>query len=177
MSCDTNEKSIDLPPSINLLTPFEPLTEEDDIRRLDSCEAIEEGAEEAKECLAEECEADWGRDRELVESEDHPAAFESSATGAPAGVIPKLSIIMPSSHVLGLSDLLLALYSKPTTGSGYASGTLKQRSKTVRRVAEEKFQFFQPVSEDDDNEERTKTSKRFWIMDELQRKEDWFVFW
>jgi ATPase subunit of ABC transporter with duplicated ATPase domains len=187
MSCDTNEKSIDLPPSINLLTPFEPLTEEDDIRRLDSCEAIEEAAEEAKECLAEECEADWGSDRELIESEDHTAAFDLSATGASAPVIPKLSILMPSSHVAEISQTFYwPLYSKPIDWiyQDYASGTLEAADleKRVRRVAEElqSLQFFQPVQAKDDDEEEEgvdgaveATIRR--IMDELQEeKEDWF---
>jgi ATPase subunit of ABC transporter with duplicated ATPase domains len=188
MSCDTNEKSIDLPPSINLLTPLEPLTEEDDIRRLDSCDAIEEGAEEAKECLADECEADWGSDRELVESEDQTAAFDSSATDASgaARVIPKLSILMPSSHVAEISQTFYwPLYSKPIDWiyQDYASGTLEAADleKRLRRVAEElqSLQFFQPVQSKDADENESAdeiaeaTIRR--IMDELQEeKEDWF---
>jgi ATPase subunit of ABC transporter with duplicated ATPase domains len=187
MSCDTNEKSIDLPPSINLLTPFDPLTEEDDIRRLDSCEAIEEGAEEAKECLAEECEADWGSERELVESEDQTAVSDSSATGASIEVIPKLSIIMPSSHVAEISQTFYwPLYSKPIDWiyQDYAaSETLEAADleKRVRRVAEElqSLQFFQPVQSKDGDEDESAdgiaeaTIRR--IMDELQEeKEDWF---
>jgi energy-coupling factor transporter ATP-binding protein EcfA2 len=182
MSCDTNEKSIDLPPSINLLTPFEPLTEEDDLRRLDSCEAIEEGTEEAAEC-----EADWGTDRELVESEDHTAAIDSSATGTSAGVIPKLSIMMPSSHVAEISQTFYwPLYSKPIDWiyQDHASETLEAADleKRLRRVAEElqSLQFFQPVQakEDDKKDESVDgiaeaTIRR--IMDELQEeKEDWF---
>lgn len=171
MSCDTNEKSIDLPLSINLLTPFEPLTEEDDLRRLDSCAAIEEGAEELEECEAEQCEADLRIERELVES---------------APVIPKLSIMMPSSHVAEISQTFYwPLYSKPIDWiyQDYASGTLEavDLEKRLRRVAEElqSLQFFQPVqAKDDDNEDNidgTTEATIHRIMDELQEeKEDWF---
>jgi ABC-type Mn2+/Zn2+ transport system ATPase subunit len=187
MSCDTNEKSIDLPPSINLLTPFEPLTEEDDVRRVDSCEAIEEGTEEAQECEAEECEADWGSDRELVESEDDSAAIDLSATGTPARVIPKLSILMPSSNVAEISQTFYwPLYSKPIDWiyQDHTSETLEAADleKRLRLVAEElqSLQFFQPVhTKDSDKKDETEdeiveaTIRQ--IMHELQEeKEDWF---
>lgn len=182
MSCDTNVKSTDLPPSINLLTPFEPLVELDDLRRLDSCEAVEEGAEEA-----EECEADWGSDRELVESEDPDAANDSSATITSAQVIPKLSITMPSSHVVEISqNFYWPLYAKPIDWiyQDNVSETLEaaELEKRVRRVAEElqSLQFFQPVqAKDDDKEGESEavtieaTIRR--IMVELQEeKDDWF---
>jgi energy-coupling factor transporter ATP-binding protein EcfA2 len=171
MSCDSNEKSIDLPPSINLLTPAEPLAEKDDIRRLDSCEAVEDAGEEI---VVDECESDLVPNRELVEAESSTA------------VIPKLSITMPSSQVIEISQTFYwPLFSKPIDwifqdhvsehGDGF------ELEKRLRRVAEElqSLQFFQPVlAKDEDDVEDIEgtieaTMRR--IMDELQEeKEDWF---
>ena len=38
MACETNDRPIDLPPSIFLHTPFEPIIEEDDLQREIACE-------------------------------------------------------------------------------------------------------------------------------------------
>jgi ATPase subunit of ABC transporter with duplicated ATPase domains len=102
MSCHTNEKSIDLPSSINLLTPAEPLTQEDDLLCEKACLAATDGdyydADES--CLANPD----GGGKELEQA--HYAAARS-AQQAPTDVphhIPKLSIAIPSKHVIEISQ-------------------------------------------------------------------------
>jgi energy-coupling factor transporter ATP-binding protein EcfA2 len=142
MSCHTNEKSIELPSSINLLTPAEPLTEEDDLRRKTACLAA---LDDDDSDPLESCETNV----DDTERELH--------------AIPRLSITMPSKYVVEISqNFYWPLYSKPIDWIFQAdvlqsSNNLEQQ-KRVRKVAEElhSLQFFQ--SGIDDKEENGKQS-------------------
>jgi ABC-type lipoprotein export system ATPase subunit len=134
MACATNEKSIDLHSSINLLTPMEPLTEEDDLFREGACLRSEEGTED------DSCVADPDSDSRELQQADHLKDVH----------IPRLSIVMPSPHIVEISqNFYWPLYSKPIDWIfqdldqwNEASSDLAVR---VRRVAEElhSLQFFQ----------------------------------
>jgi len=121
MSCNTNDRPIDLPPSIVLSTPFEPLIEADDIEREVSCEDADLQVETASDDVSE----DESVDRKLDANEHHP----------------RLSITMPSSHVMEISQTFYwPLYSKPIDwiyqehiSDSLDESELKERS---RRVAE-----------------------------------------
>jgi energy-coupling factor transporter ATP-binding protein EcfA2 len=136
MSCRSNEKSIDLHSSINLLTPMEPLTEEDDLLRERACLRFDDNDDEAT--LDESCASDLdGNSRDLTQSQE-------------ANVhIPRLSIVMPSRHVVEISqNFYWPLYSRPIDwiyqdfDGTESSIDIDTR---VRRVAEElhSLQFFQ----------------------------------
>jgi energy-coupling factor transporter ATP-binding protein EcfA2 len=121
MSCNTNDRPIDLPPSIVLSTPMEPLIEADDIEREVSCEA----ADEQTEKTSTTGDADEAVGRKLDAIEPHP----------------RLSITMPSSHVMEISQTFYwPLYSKPIDwiyqehiSDSMDESELKER---CRRVAE-----------------------------------------
>ena len=130
MSCDTNEKQTELPASINLLTPADPLTEEDDLRRTTEClAALDDDDDDSTSEIS--CEVDVNPGREL-----HPTS----------------SITMPSKHVVEISqNFYWPLYSKPIDWI-FQKDTLSDVNKMdvekrVRRVAEQlhELQFFQPV--------------------------------
>lgn len=94
MSCETNEKSVDLPSSVNLLTPTRVLTEADDIMRESSCETEHDDIE---------IQATSVESRELVVNMD------GQAGNGPIGstkheLHPRLSITMPSSNVVEISQ-------------------------------------------------------------------------
>jgi energy-coupling factor transporter ATP-binding protein EcfA2 len=143
MSCHTNEKGIDLPPSINLLTPAEPLTESDDLIRETCCLVDDnEDDEEDEDQVAEDCPSVTdGSDSELV---------SKSSVVQPGHHKPKLSITMPSPHVVEISqNFYWPLYSKPIEwifqdhiSMHWNSTELESR---VRKVAEElhSLEFFQ----------------------------------
>jgi hypothetical protein len=96
MSCDTNEKPIDCPQSIEFSSPSVSLVEKDDILEVTSCEAVEE-APVCDNNTSEECRA-------LLEEPEE----------VPVVPIPKLSITMPSSHVVEISQTFYwPLYTKP----------------------------------------------------------------
>jgi energy-coupling factor transporter ATP-binding protein EcfA2 len=96
MSCNTNDRPIDLPLSISLSTPMEPLIEEDDVQREVSCEASDEQIEPSSSSLSDsENEA---RKTEAIMNEPHP----------------RLSVTMPSSHVVEISQTFYwPLYARP----------------------------------------------------------------
>lgn len=130
MSCCTNNNSIELPESINLYTPAEPLTEEDDIMREVACVS----EVEAEESI--ECEERPEKPTEEIIPEPHP----------------RLSIIMPSSDVVEISqNFYWPLYSKPIEwiyqglGSGLHLSDV-DRGKYSRTVAEllQSLGFLQP---------------------------------
>jgi len=166
MSCGSNQRSIDLPPSIVLSTPFEPLIEEDDIQRETSCESSEEDSTEVVDA----------EDASLVEAEAHPT---------------RLSISMPSSHVVEISQTFYwPLYSKPIDWI-YQEHVTDACNETelqmrVRRVAEEldELEFAQAVTttedQDEENELDSETTRPSSdvvsaIIDQLlEEKEDWF---
>ena len=168
MSCASNERSIDLPPSIVLSTPFEPLIEEDDLERETSCETFEDEEETAD-------------------------VNEVSKDGVPKGDIdahPRLSITMPSSNVVEISQTFYwPLYSKPIDWiyQEHVTETCedKELNSRVRRVAEElhSLEFSQhlgnsdneEVEEDSDESLSPSSDVISGIMDQLlEEKEDWF---
>jgi energy-coupling factor transporter ATP-binding protein EcfA2 len=180
MSCNTNQKSIDLPPSINLLTPMEPLTEVDDLLRETACEAADADCD----TTAEVCESDLGESRKLNEKELLPADMPQH--------VPKLSITMPSAHVVEISqNFYWPLYSTPIDWIFQEhvmdTCTAEESEVRARRVAEElhSLDFFQaPQMSEEEMEAAAEamvspaatsegTIQR--IMSELQEeKEDWF---
>lgn len=133
MSCDTNEKQTELPASINLLTPADPLTEEDDIRR-------------ATECLA-------GLDGDDDDSTTEASCdVENSNSGRE--LHPKSSITMPSKHIVEISqNFYWPLYSKPIDWIFQDDILSKfdklEIEKQIRQVAEQlnDLQFFQSTHE------------------------------
>ena len=142
MSCNTNEKSIDLPASINLHTPMEPLTEEDDILREKACEA---SADEE-----EEHEMEIGVDGEVAVAPNDDTLSHHT---------PKLSITMPSSHVVEISqNFYWPLYSRPIDWI-YQEHVLETCStedleSRTRKIAEEfrELEFFKSVGVETANE-------------------------
>jgi energy-coupling factor transporter ATP-binding protein EcfA2 len=178
MSCRTNERSIDLPPSITLSTPFEPLIEADDLERELACEAADEGTGSE--------EADIGADgsidtagRKLVE--------------IAKDIHPRLSITMPSSHVVEISQTFYwPLYSKPIDWiyQEHVTETCDEveLEKRVRRVAEELYslEFTQAMGSDQQEAVEADSDSEVvslppagdainGIMDDLlEEKEDWF---
>lgn len=165
MSCDTNERSIDLPASIVLSTPNEPIIEKDDIERELLCEAADEDDEKRKE---EVVIGPYGDTLPSVNSTH-----------------PRLSITMPSSHVVEISqNFYWPLYTKPIdwiyqehVSESFSDEELEMR---VRRVAEElhSLEFAQSVvtlSSDDDLATDSREETIRGIMRELvEEKEDWF---
>lgn len=98
MSCDTNDRSIDLPPSIVLSTPSEPLIEEDDARREITCEAAD---------VAVAVEDDQQEEGFQNEENNSSSDMEESCH-------PRSSVTMPSSHVVEISQTFYwPLYTKP----------------------------------------------------------------
>jgi energy-coupling factor transporter ATP-binding protein EcfA2 len=94
MSCNTNDRPIDLPSSISLSTPMEPLIEEDDVQREVSCEAADE--------------LDVLSSVSTSENEAHKTAAIMNETH------PRLSVTMPSSHVVEISQTFYwPLYARP----------------------------------------------------------------
>jgi len=194
MSCDTNEKSIALPSSINLLTPAEPLAEEDDLFRDTACLADddEEATDEDESCVA----GTNNGNRSLKTDGD-------SGSEIMPHQIPRFSITVPSKHVVEISqNFYWPLYSKPIDWIfqehvSEAEGS-PEVQKRVRRVAEElhSLEFFQASQNVQDGEtESTNTTDSEEaeqdlkqvseassaeatiqkIMSELQEeKEDWF---
>ena len=99
MSCESNERSVDLPASVNLHTPTRILTEEDDILRESSCET-EHDVVVLEESLS------YPRLGELVVGMDGGATVEPSVPTAPSTreLHPRLSITMPSPRVVEISQ-------------------------------------------------------------------------
>jgi ABC-type multidrug transport system fused ATPase/permease subunit len=98
MSCSTNEKSIDLPVSINLLTPTRILAEEDDFLRESCCET--ENETEIDESTAKVSrELIVGVDGDVTESQ-----LKDPSKPPSADLHPRMSITMPSSSVVEISQ-------------------------------------------------------------------------
>jgi energy-coupling factor transporter ATP-binding protein EcfA2 len=132
MSCNTNDRPIDLPSSISLSTPMEPLIEQDDVQREVSCEAADEEKEPSLSSVHDEVET--------ISNETHP----------------RLSVTMPSSHVVEISQTFYwPLYAKPIDWI-YQEDVVERLSieeVTVRsrRVAEllNSLEFSQSLAEED----------------------------
>jgi ABC-type Mn2+/Zn2+ transport system ATPase subunit len=149
MSCHTNEKSIELSSSINLLTPAEPLTEDDDLRRETACLAALDEDEEAESC---------GNDKGDERRELHH--------------IPRLSITMPSQFVVEISqNFYWPLYAKPIDwifqGNPSKGGSGCENQSQIRKVAEElhSLQFFQRGHDEDDSVDLINNSSAAVSMD------------
>lgn len=132
MSCDTNDKQTELPASINLLTPADPLTEEDDVRR-------------ATECLAALDDDDDSMTEESCDVDSNNSGRE---------LHPRSSITMPSKHVVEISqNFYWPLYAKPIDwifqDDALSNVTKFEMEKRVRQVAEQlnELQFFQSIHE------------------------------
>jgi ABC-type dipeptide/oligopeptide/nickel transport system ATPase subunit len=176
MSCNTNEKSIDLPTSINLHTPCEPLYEEDDRLRAVACEA-DLKFPDSHDSIA----------RELIVGNDGEEVTSSSAEimNGSAQKVPRLSITMPSSSVVEISQTFYwPLYSRPIDWilQEHVLETCKEDELELktRRIAVElhSLEFFQSAgmttnSGVESNDRDADIIKR--LMQELtEEKEDWF---
>lgn len=127
MSCDTNLKSIDLPPSITFSTPSVALVEDDDLLRENSCEVginDDEDTGEDNEDVSDlaSCQAtknDEGESTTCVVEEEKETAIDGALSsddqkGATTLHVPKLSITMPHAHVEEISqNFYWPLYTKP----------------------------------------------------------------
>ena len=160
MGCDTNEKPIDLPSSIVLLTPEEPLIPEDAV------------PEEACRAPDDSCEPDGESKQDVV---------------------PKLSLTMPSSDVVEISQTFYwPLYTRPIDWiyqCHLEDISEEKREGMVRRVAEElhsleftqKLQSLSPDGNETDSSVTEgpalapvdDTIARI-IADLEEEKEDWF---
>jgi energy-coupling factor transporter ATP-binding protein EcfA2 len=140
MSCNTNDRPIDLPPSIVLSTPTEPLIEEDDIQREIACEA-----------------ADELDDPSLSSLSDAEKQADAESKNAANVHHPRLSVTMPSSHVVEISQTFYwPLYARPIDWI-YQEDVVESLSEEEvmersRRVAEllNSLEFSQSLAEDDD---------------------------
>jgi energy-coupling factor transporter ATP-binding protein EcfA2 len=178
MSCKTNERSIDLPTSITLSTPSEPFIEADDLERELACEDADEGT--GRE------EAEIGADG-IIDTAGRKLAEIAK------DIHPRLSITMPSSHVVEISQTFYwPLYSKPIDWiyQEHVTETCDEEEleKRVRRVAEElhSLQFTQTMRNDqqeaveaDSDSEVVSLSPsddaiKGIMNDLLEEKEDWF---
>lgn len=174
MACDSNDKSIDLPPSITFATPASSLVEQDDIIGDSTCEAPTQ--EEAPVC-------DQQRDECSLLDNDECKKPPKDVVGEH---VPKLSITMPSSHVVEISQSFYwPLYTKPIDWiyQEHVSESFDQTKleKRLRLVAEElqALSFFQ--SQQVLEEEKGEGSR--WRNDDgistviqhlSEEKEDWF---
>jgi ABC-type dipeptide/oligopeptide/nickel transport system ATPase subunit len=143
MSCQTNEQTTALPPSINLQTPTDILAEQDDIQRQQLCDEADEV--DSRDGLVAEATVDAievdasGNTRSLVKRENVTTA-----------VVPKISITMPSRSVVEISqNFYWPLYARPIDWILQDAGTSPSASAklTTRRIAEElhSLRFYQPV--------------------------------
>lgn len=188
-----------MPPSINLLTPVEPLTEADDVVRAMACDAGEENMTERDSDY--DCDIDNQSSNEVLVSVTGESSAASSSQSRFTSSLsssstessmnhthlrPRLSITMPSSHVVEISQTFYwPLHSKPIDWI-YQDHVLEtcsadQLEAKARRIAVElqELQFFQAAAVTDGEEsaalgdQEEGTVKR--IMRELtQEKEDWF---
>jgi energy-coupling factor transporter ATP-binding protein EcfA2 len=191
MSCHTNEKPIDLPASINMLTPMQPLCEEDDVRRETTCVADgtdlvpdEDDVIVPQPVDSVEIDASGSVIRALESAPQQPV----EQGPAPPVPHPKLSISLPSRHVVEISQSFYwPLYARPIDWI-YQDEKLEglsadQLALKARRVAEElrNLEFFQSAilssSRDDgpDTEVDPEEAMLQRIVSELlETKEDWF---
>ena len=170
MSCDTNDKSIDLPASITFQTPAVILVEKDDMD-VDSC-----------------CEADSQEEAPVCNENESECTINESTSEVEHVPQPKLSITMPSSHVVEISQTFYwPLYTKPIDWifEEHISETYDKvkLDNSLRRTAEElqSMSFFQSnptVAEDESLEEQPDVVDDNGIETVIQQlqeeKEDWF---
>lgn len=176
MSCTTNDKTMNLPESINLLSPAEPFIEQDDLLREVACEAADADSADEEEEYELEVSADGQVsqvERRLVNATSH---------------VPKLSITMPSSHVEEISQTFYwPLYSRPIDwiyqDHVLESCTVDQLDAKARKIAEElhELEFFQALVVKENqtvvealDESLASTAVDKIISELLEEKEDWF---
>jgi len=167
MSCHTNEKPIDLPASISFASPSVFLAERDDLLDDSSCEA-DKAEDDGSVC---------GDEEECKEKEE-------SKNGLPEGVpVPKLSITMPSSHVVEISQTFYwPLYTAPIDWihQEHISNSTNQTelNERLRRTAEElqSMSFFQSkLASSDDLDLHDDADGIETVVEQLKEsKEDWF---
>lgn len=196
MSCRTNDQPIELPTSINLLTPMEPLLEEDDVMRELSCteaDLVTEAQDNANPTVAvstKEPQCEYIINAATGEaSEDTKICRRLSDISESLDVHPhpRLSITMPSSHVAEISqNFYWPLYAKPIewifheSFAGVEKGVMEGKTRLVAEHLHS-LDFFQPVTPEDleegqepSQEAVTEATIRH-IQKELQEeKEDWF---
>lgn len=178
MSCDTNDKSIELPSSISFSTPSVSLVEADDLLDESSCEV---SGQEETSAYAEGTKECTSGDSCLSTSDSQ------SAVNLPMGnPVPRLSITLPSSHVVEISqNFYWPLYTKPIDWmyQEHVSETCNQTElqARLRRTAEElqSMSFFQSVvmKEEEasaDPEERNVSAIDIVMQQLSEEKEDWF---
>lgn len=189
MSCHTNEKPIDLPSSINMLTPMQPLCEEDDVRRETTC--VADGTDlvpDEDDVIVPQAidSVEIDASGSLIRSLESPHPLEHGP--APPVPHPKLAISMPSRHVVEISQSFYwPLYARPIDWI-YQDERLEdlsadQLARKARRVAEElrNLEFFQAAilssSRDDEADAKVDPEEamlRRIVSELLQTKEDWF---
>lgn len=165
MACDTNDKSIDLPSSIMLSTPTEPFVEAKSVTD-EECPTVDDTCDD---------------EQEVVETPEHKEI-----------VVPKVSLTMPSSDVVEISQSFYwPLYTRPIDWiyQRHLSGKELAMEEMVRRVAEElqSLDFRQAAtvsaaesSSGDDAAEGVPSTcpsddTVLLVMEELmEEKEDWF---
>jgi len=193
MSCNTNEKPIDLPPSINLLTPAEPLTEADDLMREVACEANEAAKKDPdeaietepspeievpKECSANTDDQEPGASQECIA----PKVADEASDTRGLNAVPRLSVTMPSAAVSEISqNFYWPLYSKPVEfffqSDLFEDLSEKEIDDRAMLVATElhSLHFFQPVTKGENSTDVDDKASIVRIADELkEEKEDWF---
>ena len=177
MACKTNDRAIDLPPSIKLTTPFEPLTEKADMEGEMSCKAADQEVEKSEdESLNSDVNArNLAEDVGAMSNETHPS----------------VSVTMPSSHVVEISQTFYwPLYTKPIDWIYQEHVTescdAEELDNLVRRVAEElhALEFTQSVASGEGKEPTSEEGVVSMAPSEeaistimgqlLEEKEDWF---
>ena len=127
MSCNTNDRPIDIPPSILLSMPSETLIEENGIKGETSQKML---AGDAVEVIHPSTKTD----QRLLSSEDKG---NESTKNANEETHPQFSITMPSSHVVEISQTFYwPLYSKPINWIYQHTENKKEMQDRCRRVAE-----------------------------------------
>lgn len=159
MACNTNEKSIDLPSSLNMLTPMEPFVEESELSE-EACPAVDD-----ESCVAEP---------EATEEVEHEEKL-----------IPQVSLIMPSSDVAEISQSFYwPLYTRPIDWIFQRHVDKDEETELALRVAKElqSLDFRQAASTDqktsssDDSPFEAPADDTINRVAEelLDEKEDWF---
>ena len=183
MGCDSNEKPIDIPSSINLLTPSEPLVEKDDVERDLSCEAghVEVEQQQEQDADTEQSDDTVATSASSCET-DETASVDGSNCLANPNPVPRLSVTMPSSNVSEISqDIYWPLFSKPIEffyqGEEFDLLSSEEIEERALRVATElhSLEFFQPVVVEEGSAISSETASIERIANELKvQKEDWF---
>lgn len=190
MSCNSNDKPIDLPPSIHLLTPAEPLTEEDDIMRDTKCEAdvsseaetVPMDEDSVADDTLQECVVSEGGEQECVVV-DYSEKDTDTIVESQHQPVPRISITMPSNRVFEISqNFYWPLYAKPIEfffqSETFHDLTEKDIEERAMLVATDlhSLLFFQPlrVGESKDSEIDDEASIKRIAHELMEEKEDWF---